>query len=530
MAALPDADADTALAPRRFRAWLAGVVVVAVLIYAPSLGFQLTWDDLRTVQRHPGVQGPLSLGNLFGLDYWGRAFGAPDAIGTFRPLVTASYWLDVHLSRSPAALHATNLLLFALVLLVGERALRRFALGDRARLFAVALFAALAIHVDVVPSVTGRSELVAAIFALLALDLGFAAVTRSSALPLALACLAGALLSKESTLPFALVIPLLAWRRAAREDRGRVALLAAGSLALLAALLVFRAKYLPFRVQGMGWRVSDPLIEAPTSLRLAGVGQAFAHYLEHTVAPIDLCPDYGYASLVPRVGARAALGWGVIVAALGLTGWSFRRAPRAFDALLALGGSYVVVSHLLLASSAFVADRQFFFPSFFLCALAAMALERLSRTAPRVQRLLPIPLATLLLGQLVLTAVAIPAWRDNVALTAYAVQNCPSSMRMQIFRSEVLHERGAHEDAAWATLLAGTIFAGFPEPLDEETFAELTDAPADRRVALFAKRFGHARAAQLLAYTADALAQKGYAEALAVVRRWSVELAASGAP
>lgn len=527
MAALPAA--DTAMAPRRFRVWLAAIVVVATLIYAPTLGYGLTWDDLRTVQRHPGVQGPFSLGKIFGLDYWGRAFGAPDSIGTFRPLVTASYWLDVHVSRSPAALHATNLLLLALVLVVGERALRRFAIGDRARLAAVALFGALAIHVDVVPSVTGRSELVAALFALLALDLGLAAVTRRSAIPLALACLAAALLSKESTLPFALLVPLLAWRRAERADRGRVALLGAGALVLLVALLGFRAKYLPFRVQGLGWRLSDPLIDAPTPLRVAGIGQALVHYLEHTVAPIDLCPDYGYASLVPRVGLRAAIGWVVVVVALAAAAWSHRRSARTFDALLALGASYVVVSHVLIASSAFVADRQFFLPSFFLCALAAIGLEGLVLASPRAEKLLALPLATLLLGQIVLTAVAIPAWRDNLALTAYAVQNCPSSMRMQIFRAEVLHERGVHEDAAWATLLASTIYAGFPEPLDDDAFAELTDAPADRRLSLFVARLGRERAGQLLAYTAESLTQKGYPEALDVVRRWGAELAASPA-
>jgi hypothetical protein len=86
---------------RRFRLLLVATVVVATLLYAPSLAFELTWEDLHTVERHPGVQGPLSLRRILGLDFWGHAFHAPDAIGTYRPLVTASYWLDVHVARSP---------------------------------------------------------------------------------------------------------------------------------------------------------------------------------------------------------------------------------------------------------------------------------------------------------------------------------------------------------------------------------------------------------------------------------------------
>jgi hypothetical protein len=499
-------------------------VVVATLLYAPSLAFKPTWDDFSTVERHPGVQGPLSFGHIFGLDFWGHAFHAPDAIGTYRPLVTASFWLDVHVARSPVVLHATNLLIFALVSIVGERVLRRFALGERARLVAIASFASLAIHVDVVPSVTGRSELLAALFALFAVDLAYESVAHPRFIPLAWLALAAALLSKESTLPFTLLLPLLAYRRAERAERGRVVLLGAGTLALLGGFLAFRVANLPLRVQGLGWRFSNPLIDAPTPIRWAGVGQAFEHYLEHTLAPVDLCPDYGYASLVPRVGLRAAVGWALVAIAVAGVALAARRASRALDPLLGLAASYVVVSHLLVVSSAFVADRQFFLPSFFLCALFGLAFERLALASVRAEKLAKLAVAAFVLVQVVLTAAAIPAWRDNVSLSAYAVQNCPSSMRMQVFRSGVQQHLGEHEDAAWSAVLAEAIVSGFPQPIDDDLFASLTDASADRRIAMSVERMGRERFLLLLEDTAGALERKPYPEALAIVRRWSAEV------
>src|SRR6202042_3437114 len=104
-------------------------------------------------------------------DWWGRS--RFDSIGTWRPLATLTFWVDEHLGGGRAWLfHLTNILLYAALLVLFERFLQRWcggALTVQARALAVLVFGTLAIHADVVPSPTGRAEILAALFSLAAL-------------------------------------------------------------------------------------------------------------------------------------------------------------------------------------------------------------------------------------------------------------------------------------------------------------------------------------------------------------------------
>jgi len=496
-------------------------IVLSVLLYAASLGADFTLDDWLAVVGHPGVRGPLSWQAIFGRDFWGHPFGDPQAVGTYRPLLTLTYWLDVHIWQSPRWMHAVNLGLYGAVLLCAERLLRRLVpLTHEARLLAVLVFGTLGIHADVVPSVTGRSELLASLFTLIAMERAIVSAEdddRSAVVAAALAAIA-AMSCKESAFATTLVLPWLAFRR---RTPGRAAWAALGvaTLVPLAAMLWFRRSRLPLQVHGEAWQISNPLLSAPFGQRLLGAGEALVRYVEHTLAPLDACADYGYATLLPSAGPRALLGLALMASALGIATYTFRRAPHVCDTLLLGGASYFTVSHLLLPGSAFVADRLFFLPSLFLVTLAALALDRIAAVGRR--KLVAAGALLFATTQACFTLMLVPNWHDDLSLSAQALGNCSTGMRMRVYRGETLHRFGKIEETAWSFLVAGAIFDRFPQPVADEEFPlEWEQLPVAERVARLRARLGPVRFARAVTQALDALANKRWSDASVIVRRW----------
>jgi len=466
------------------------LVTLAVAMFAPSLGYALTFDDLGTVVEHPGVKAP-SFGNLFLRDFWGHRFGDPEGVPTVRPLVTFSYSLDQRLGHgAPWAFHASNLVFYALLLVLLHRLLRVWA-GDALRapqrLFATAAFAALAIHADVVPSVTGRAEILAMTCLVLALQL---AREESASLAVAgsgLACLL-ALLCKESALPMVLVLPWLCLR--CGVSRRRVL----GLSALVAASVL---GFVTYRVQaGFGFRARFPGVEESNTLflsagffaRLPGAMDVLAHYGFHSVSGVELCADHGYADFVPST-TWLALG-PVLGALLALAGVAaivatFRRAPRVADALVAFGASYAVASSVLVPASAGLADRLFFFPSFWLVVVVALLL---ARAPARVARLSVPIVAVFLVGQSALAVLASRMWRDEKSLALHTVTNCPHNGRGRQMRAHVAWLDRDVEMTAWQLVARAALYNQFPAAVPEEQLAsEWEELPFAQRIALLRK-------------------------------------------
>jgi hypothetical protein len=483
---------------------VAAIVALAVLPYASSVTFGFALDDGFAVLGHRGVHGPLSATELLLRDFWGRSF--MDTIGSWRPVTTLTYWLDWHVGGGrPWVFHATNVALYAVLLVLGERFLARFfgaALPARARYGAVAAFGLLALHADVVPSVAGRAEILAAIFSLLAIGL---ALSEGPVRPVAALAAAGASLlamaSKESALPVALLAPVLAYRWHAHRGDGRGArgpgmlLLFASNAAVLAGVVVFRSLRMPWMALGPERAMENPLIGASVPARWLGAGAVGLHYLAHLAWPSGLAPDYSYAAVdvahepwLGAAGVALALGAAVALAV------AWRRPPGAADALLALAASYVVVSHVFLPAVAVMADRLFFLPSLWVVVLGALLLEAIRRAAPRrwtpltrawVERPAGALLGIFVLGQGVVAAVDAAAWRNDVTLLTSAVNAQPAVARSRRNLAQALAEAGRPAEAAWQLVVSMTILARYPEPIAPDEFRSLDgQADAERIAAL----------------------------------------------
>ena len=394
-----------------------------------------------------------------------------DTIGSWRPVVTLTYWVEWHLGHGrPWLFHADNVVLYAALLAAYALFLRRFfgdALGPVTRIVAVGAAGLLAIHADVVPSATGRSEILAALFALFAwiapLRRDGPVRLREIALATGASVLAAA--SKESALPVALLGPILAyrWHAARGTDRRRAMIALTGANALgLAAVVAFRVLRMPWWNLGPERATENALIAASPGRRLFGAAEVLVGYVQRLAWPARLAPDYSYGGIVPgHAPALAALGLALVTGlfAIGVTQW--RRGPGLADAALGFVASYVVVSSVFVAASA-IADRLFFFPSLWAVTLAALSLERLRGAARWTAGALAVGFAG---AQGYVAAVDASSWRDDVTLFTVAVAARPTVARSRRNLAQALADAGRLEDAAWQMTVTLAILARYPAPM-----------------------------------------------------------------
>ena len=145
--------------------WALAVGLTAISCYVNAVGNEFVLDDTRLIRDNLRIRSLANIPHLFASSYWDVA--GPQAL--YRPLVLVSYAVQYAMhGLSPAgytivniALHAAvSVLLFALVRAIGGSL---FAAGVAGIAFAVH-----PVHTEAVSGISGRPELLAAFFFLLA--------------------------------------------------------------------------------------------------------------------------------------------------------------------------------------------------------------------------------------------------------------------------------------------------------------------------------------------------------------------------
>ncbi len=463
----------------------AAVVLLAVLPYLDALSGGFTLDDIPVVVENPLLQRPLDLGRIFTSNLWGERETAPPAPGAgqnaaelkglYRPVTVLSFALERALwGSNPRGYHAVNVALHALVSWLVFRIALAVLASPLAAFAAAGLFAVHPVHTEAVTSVVGLAELLAAIFFLLALLLGFsrwmgrARGQGRAALGVVSLFFVG-LCSKEIvvTLPgilvacAALVRPMAPGRRreadqgghgerggrrkpgaspqvapegsaAARPWLGKrvqggwagwAVLLAGLALALWAFLLLRGGALKPTKLMWVGFH------GVTAEQRLLTASRVLMEYLGLLVWPGTLSAEYALpqvpiarSALEPPVLASLVL-WPALAAAAILS----RRRSRA----IALGLVWffltiLPVANVVLTIGVAKAERLLYLPSVGFClvvgAFVMMARDRVRGAWPVLLALLPV-----LAAFSVRTWVRNQDWRDNFTLALATLRTSPTS-------------------------------------------------------------------------------------------------------
>jgi tetratricopeptide (TPR) repeat protein len=439
----------------------------ALALYAGSAGHGFVHDDTPLLLKNPYLGDLGNLGRFFASDYW-----APTLVsGLYRPLVTTSFALDRAVGgMDPLGFHLVNLVLHAGVCVLVLGLVRRL-VGD-ARLAAATafLFAAHAVHTEVVANVSaGRPELLASLFLLASLRFHLAG-RRLAAVGL----FGLALLCKESAAAWLGVVYLTDLVYAAPAEPlslGRTGrLLRQRLLSVYAVYALVLLAYLGVRLVALGLdasvpapaRLDNPLAGLDPLWRVVNAVWVLGRYALLLVLPLRLAYDYSHAQipllgpgdprlvLVPLLCAAAVAG--------GVLAW--RRSRDLFYALAFTGLTLFPVSNLALPIGTIMAERLLYLPSLGFCLALALALRRVAAVlaaTPRVRRRLGVALVA---GVVALHAgrslERLPDWRSEDSLWLHDVEVVPRSARAQANAGAALERQGrcaealAHFEAAIA--------------------------------------------------------------------------------
>ncbi len=437
----------------------AALVLAVLAVYGQTLSFSFVWDDtfiIAHVQEHWRRGG---IGGLLASD-WGYDKDLlknvdMEETGYWRPLTSASIWLDGLFSSSPRLFHAVNVLLYcANVLLLFHLGLTL--IPGRAGPFAAALlFALWPLHTETAAFVTNRHDLLAGGFALLsalAWRLDRRGPGKLSLAALGGAALAAAGLAKES----ALVLPaaLVLWDLAETGEPG-----SAGGLrgwwarnrkwlpvwiASVGAVLLLR---LAFSGQTFGVAGNvHPGGEARALLTPALLAGRAALYLYLQLVPWPVLVWYGAPqvalSFATAAGSLLFLGLGVLTWGRKWDRWGVRLLAWTAVMLLPVSelvpipGALAGARHLYLASAGTCLFLGYLFHR-------GISLPSLRRWAQAGFILLAAALAA---GAFAQTRV----WRDDLSLYGRWVRDAP------------MHAKG-HHNLGNALLRAGRTGEAIPE-------------------------------------------------------------------
>lgn len=299
----------------------------------------------------------------------------------FRPLVNASYALDRWMwDYRPFGYHLTNVALHALtvVLLYGwlRRMINDTTPASNARLPAFAgatLFAVHPIQAEAVAYVSGRSEVLSAVWFISALLLGRAAIMSGRTAPAVFGVVCGllALASKETALALPVVFLSYDWLVRPGTDEGRRRRLWMFSIPLLAVFAIagmYRFLAMPGAPNGLMTAILNALTQSIVIWRYIGLivwpfGQSIMHSVHRVTQLVDPLAWLATAALVlvcvlaiqvRRTSPLVAFGivWFLAVLAPSSSFLPLREGMAEHRVYLASAGMFMIVAALVQAWTA----------------------------------------------------------------------------------------------------------------------------------------------------------------------------------
>jgi protein O-mannosyl-transferase len=362
----------------------------------------------------------------------------------FRPLVNASYAMDRWMwDFRPFGYHLTNVVLHALAVVLLYTWIRRILADVRpeadSRLPAFAGAAVFAVHpiqTEAVAYVSGRSEVMSAVWFIAALLLARGAITSGSAARAALSFACGilALASKETALALPVVLLAYDWLLRPGTDEGRRRRLWAFLIPLLTLFAIAGAyRFLAIKGDTNGFTVPalNALTQAIVLWRYVGLlvwpfGQSIMHSVYRVTSPVDPLAWIAVAALV----------------AVCVLGFRLRRS----DPVMALG---VIWFLAVLAPSSSVlplregmAEHRVYLASAGLFMTAASILQRWM-VQIRARSYYPRLAITAVLAVLcVLTVMRNRVWADTITLWSEATLRADSMWEPHYALADSLREAG----------------------------------------------------------------------------------------
>lgn len=409
------------------------VAVAALVAYSGTLLYDFVWDDTLLIQQSHRLHQWSSLRAALTSHLFAET---QERSQYYRPLITLSFFLDLKIwGLRPMGFHLTNVLAHMAAALALFGLTRRLTANDVTAFAAAALFAVHPVHSESVAFISGRTDVLAALFFLLTVRtyMGWRDSGRSGLLAVSLGAYLLAMASKEVAVTLPAILAAYDW-----SHRGDLRTPAAAARAL--------ARYLPYggvvalyawaRVAALGQVVDssappwgDLITRALTSLKIVG------WYAWMAVVPY---PSSTYYVIFPDAPPPGLWWWfaaGFLAVALVLTVVATRRSPPfAFGALwFWITMIPFTAFNILPLNAAIMAERFLYLPSAGVCLILGIGFSRLVGpiTLTRSSRVSPAPalgFALLLIVYSLLGLWRNEDWKDDYRLYLRMVETSPDAL------------------------------------------------------------------------------------------------------
>ena len=438
--------------------WLValGLVLAVAIAFGNAARNEFVFDDYLLIINNPASRAPLT--DL-------------SSLNVYRPLRTLSYRLDYAIGGlHPWIFHVSNMVYHAITVLLVCAVLRGAAFSLPAAAAGALLFAVHPVQTDAVTYASGRRDILCGLFfaAGFLSYLSYRARRSTAALVAAVACYAGAILSKEMgvTLPMVCLMydrwdarrATTAGRRDARaatDTPGLHPIVWVGA-ALLIGLAVFMLSYggmFQKFIHRVRWHGGS------AGANFATVARIWVHYLELVVWPARLSADYSFqgfpvstSALDPRAIACAAVL--LVLAALAVRSWR-RGGPFAFAAVW-WAITLLPVSHIFPYSE-LMAEHYLYIPMMGVAFAIAGAVDGALARAPERRRAIAAVVVLIAAAATARTIVRNRDWRDAMSIWSATVAATPDCARARFNLGQAYFERVRFADAEREWLAAAAI-------------------------------------------------------------------------
>jgi tetratricopeptide (TPR) repeat protein len=416
----------------------AAVFLAAVLVFSGTLGHDLVWDDVHII--HYGHQvirdtGPVG---LLTTPFIARPDDPSDSSGYYRPVSFISMWINDPVGEpSPFLYHLVNVGLHGINTVLVFLLFRLLLPNGMGALFGSLLFAVHPVHAESVAFVSGRTDLLAALFTLLSVILWLRfrrgpATTHRRRWPWYLAGMISftlACLAKE--VAFVLPAVALAWTlvfRTSSDEKGasratRDLPWIFGWFAVLGLVI-----YTRFALLGIGFGPdwSSSALGMDNSL-LSMAGDAVVNVAVYLRLMLFPWPLAVYYPPVPMEFTPLILAAGGGFAALCLSVASKRHSYVGYLALVWVLAFLAPVSGVVGLGLSIIAERFCYLPSVGVALAVGYAMD-LFRSRVTVRHLHTATFSVLLLLLGLGAVLHSGRWRDEVTLFSHAVDSGKASV------------------------------------------------------------------------------------------------------
>lgn len=348
------------------------ILAAVFLSYFNALSNGFVYDDKLLVEFNYNIRSLGNIPTLFSTGYWTDQLAGA---GLYRPVTMLSFLAEYTIAgTSPLIYHLDNILLHFLCSVLVYMIMKSLVQDSLAPVFAAVLFAAHPVHTEAVAWVSGRAELLATLFTLLAFWIFVRRPLKSGNTALSCAAFFIALMSKETAavLPVLLAAYILLFDKADRLA-GRLKRI----LALYPYLTLFII-YMVIRFSVIG--VLGPSGKYAALLNFSRyeafliMTEAFYHYLRLSFFPLVLSEDYYYKPVESLFNYKVV----IPILAAGSAVLFAKRIIR-YSRPLYLGVVWFFIALLpvsnIIPTGIFMSDRALYLPSVGICMLLGIMLS-----------------------------------------------------------------------------------------------------------------------------------------------------------